>query len=72
MRQSMHRLLDKVGEHGEYSKEEGYVRIFGIKDEELEKCYELMEEPTIRIENELEESGEAYTVTAYYTEMRDK
>lgn len=70
MRQSMHRLLDKVGEEGEYSVEDGYVRIFGVKDEELEHCYTLMEEPTIRIEDELDEDGQAYTVTAYYTEMR--
>lgn len=71
MRQSMHMLLDKVGEQGEYSVEDDYVRIFGVRDSNLEKCYELMEEPQIRIEDELDESGETYTVTAHYTDNKD-
>ena len=70
MRQSMHRILEKVGERGEYSVEEEYIRIFGVTEEELELCHELMEEPKMEVEEECMQEGEEYVVTSYYVGLR--
>lgn len=78
LRQSMHRLLDKFEYLDENQSEyevnieddNGYVRLSGIRQEDLEMCQSLMSDGFETIEPETEEMENGnYVVTAYYTEL---
>jgi hypothetical protein len=78
LRQSMHRLLGKFDyldeEQSEYEvnieDDSGYVRVLGIRQEDLDICQSLMSDGFETIEAETEEMEDGnYVVTAYYTEL---
>lgn len=78
LRQSMHRLLDKFDyldeEQSEYKinieEDSGYVRLLGVRREDLDICQSLMSDGFETIESETEEMEDGnYVVTAYYTEL---
>lgn len=68
MRQSMQKILEKVGEDGGYDVEKGVVYITGVTENELEECLRLMEEPGIEVSVE-EEENDGHKVTAKYKDM---
>lgn len=68
MRQSMQKILEKVGDDGGYNVKKGVVYITGVTENELEECLRLMEEPDIEVSVE-EEENDSYKVTAKYKDM---
>lgn len=79
LRQSMHRLLDRFDylepeEDAEYEvnleEDTGYVRLFGIKEDDLSECRTVMSDgfETITLEVAEQEDG-TYVVTANYDEL---
>lgn len=78
LRQSMHWLIDRFDylelENAEYEvnleKDEGYVRLFGIREDDLSECRTVMSDglDTITLKIAEQEDGK-YVVTANYDEL---
>lgn len=78
LRQSMHRLLDRFDylneDDADYdvnlNDNTGYVRLYGIKNQDLDDCRSVMSDgfDTITLKIEEQDNGK-YVVTANYDEL---
>jgi 6-phosphogluconolactonase (cycloisomerase 2 family) len=78
LRQSMHRLLDRFDyldeDDADYKvnleEDTGYVRLFGIEEDDLEDCQSVMSDGFDTITLAIDEQNDGnYVVTANYNEL---
>jgi 6-phosphogluconolactonase (cycloisomerase 2 family) len=78
LRQSMHRLLDRFDyldeDDADYKvnleEDTGYVRLFGIEEDDLEDCRSVMSDGFDTITLAIDEQNDGnYVVTANYNEL---
>lgn len=71
----MHRLVDRFGYIDESSyrvntkEDTGYVRLCGVKEDDIGDCRSLMSDGFDTISLDVEQNGKNYTVTARYSKL---